>query len=69
MEKMNPKWHYPTIRYIDGERFYSTGTRYKTKSEAKEYAELMREKGHKARVIQRKGLFGGKEYIVIRNKY
>ena len=69
MKKYNPKWCHPTIRYIDGERFFSTGTRYKTRSDAKSYADLMREKGHKARVIQRKGLFGGREWIVIRDKY
>ena len=69
MEKMNPKWSWPTQRYIDGELFYSTGTRYKVKSEAQSYAKLMREKGHKARVIQRAGLFGGKEWVVIRDKY
>jgi len=68
-EKYNPKWSFPTIRFIDGERFYSTGTRYKKKSEAKAYAKLMREKDHKARVIPRKGMYGGKEWIVIRNKY
>ena len=69
MKKDNPKWHHPTIRFIDGERFYSTGTRYKKKSEARSYAKLMREKGHKARVILRKGLFGEKECVVIRDKY
>lgn len=69
MKKDNPKWHHPTIRFIDGERFYSTGTRYKKKSEAKAYAKLMREMGHKARVIPRKGLLGGKEWVVIRDKY
>lgn len=69
MKKLNPKWHQPTIRFIDGERFYSTGTRYKKKSEAKAYAKLMREKGHKTRVIKRKGLTGGYEYVVIRDKY
>lgn len=68
-KKLNPKWHEPTIRYINGERFYSTGIRYKKKSDAQSYAELMREKGHKARVIQRKGLSGGKEYVVIRDKF
>lgn len=69
MKKINPKWHHPIIRFIDGVRFYSTGTRYKKKSEAKAYAELMREKGHKTRVIKRKGLTSGYEYVVIRDKY
>lgn len=67
--KINPKWKIPTVRYIKGERFYSTGTRYKKKSEAEAYAKLMREKGHKARVIKRKGLTSGYEYVVIRDKY
>jgi len=69
MKKINLKWHSPTIRFIDGIRFYSTSTRYKKKSEAKAYANLMRKQGHKARVIERKGMYGGKEYVVIRDKY
>lgn len=69
MKKINPKWKIPTARYIKGERFYSTGTRYKKKSEAKAYADLMRKKGHKARVIERTGMHGGIEYVVIRDKY
>jgi hypothetical protein len=69
-ERHNPNWYKPAGGYIGGIFFHSTGTIYTSKAEAKAEAEKWRKMGHRARVIPRKSMFGGKqEYHVVRDKY
>jgi|WetSurMetagenome_2_1015567.scaffolds.fasta_scaffold1302962_2 hypothetical protein len=70
-ERYNPNWVSGGHgRYIGKTYFHCTGTIHSSKEQAQAEAEKWRDKGHKARVIKTKSMYGSRnEYHVLRDKY